>query len=235
MSLEVEKKFIVKNFEETLKNLIDRYGKYSFHNKSGFWFCSNLIGSENILDIQETRILKKDVDVIKDIGEFAIPVQDFQYVRLRIYDKKKYILTFKNKSMLNNIEQNTEYEFDIDSDIFKRVVFYLKETALIFYYNIKKTYEFKLDSNTKIELSKFNDLKDTYIEIETVGEEEKELFSKIDKVTHDLNNLELREEPRSYVALSRSENAMSLKRVKLQQYSKNAYKCIQDYLAGINS
>ena len=48
----------------------------------------------------------------------------------------QYVLTFKTKSLVNNTEENMEYEFDVDKEMFKRVLSYLEETSLVFYYNV---------------------------------------------------------------------------------------------------
>jgi len=229
MSLEFEKKYLVGNFDSTFDKLKNQFGDYKYCEKKGFWWCNNVNGFENMLEISNTKILKKDIDYIKEIGELIIPSQDFQFVRLRIVDNDNYYITFKNKLLVNNIEQNTEYEFIIEPDIFKRIIFYLHETAFIFYFNIKKTWEFK-DNNTKIELSKFNDLKNTYIEIETTGNIETLLNKNMKEIIEKIKDYNLKEEPKNYVELSRAENQEMLKRMKLSQYSREGYKILQELL-----
>ncbi|MCK4797610.1 MAG: hypothetical protein KAT05_09525 [Spirochaetes bacterium] len=229
MSLEIEKKFLVGNFEEAYKNLTNDFGKHVYKLKPGFWWCNNYESSENMLNIQEPKLSKNEVSAIKDIGEFTLPIQNYQYIRLRVLNQKKYIVTFKIKSLVNNIEQNIEYEFEVEKDIFKRIALYLIETAFIFYYNIKETWEFNFD-DIKIEISKFNDLKDSYIEIETLGDNEEELFSKLNKSLKKFFNYSIKEETKSYAKLSSIENMKTLKRLKLSQYSREGYRCLQKYL-----
>ena len=121
------------NFDNVFKKLNEQMEAYKHNLKYGFWFCNNHSGTENILEINDTKISKKNIIVIKDIGEFIIPVQDFQYVRLRIFNDKIYFITLKNKSIVNNIEQNIEYEFEVNKDVFSRIALYLEENAYIFY------------------------------------------------------------------------------------------------------
>jgi hypothetical protein len=229
LSLEIEKKYIVGNFDGTITRLKNQFGKYVINEKLGFWWCNNHDGIENILDIENTKILKKEIINIKDIGEFNMPVENFEYIRLRIFDKKKYVVTFKNKSLVNNIEHNVEYEFETDFDTFKRITYYLKDTALIFYYNVKKTWLFSA-FGCKIELSTFNDLKDSYIEVETTGENEKKLSEKLNSFLEKMDKYNLIEEPRKYVELSRIENKENLKRIKISKYSRDAYNILSKYL-----
>lgn len=230
MSLEIEKKFIVGNFTKTFESLKKDFENYSHIIKQGFWWCNNYNGIENILNITNPLFSKKEVAIIKDIFEIIIPDQDFQFIRLRININKinKFLLTFKIKSIVNKIEQNTEYEFEIYKNIFKRLSLFLQDTAFIFYYNIKESWEFSKD-NIKIELSKLNDLKDSFLEIEAVGDNEKELLNNVENALKDFSEYNIKEEPRSYLELSRNENKNSLKNLKLSQYSRKASTILQNF------
>ncbi len=225
MSFEIEKKFLLGNFDDIFKKLKIDFGNDKYSEKRGFWWCNNHSGSENMLDIQKTLILKKDIEVIKDIGEFNIPVRDYQYIRLRILNTKKYFITIKNKSLVNNIEENIEYEFIVDKEIFKRISMYLKDGAFIFYYNIKKTWEFLFDT-VKIEVSKLNDLRESYMEVEVVGENENKLKEELNNFLKKLYSYELKEETKNYAELSHIENQDLLKKLKLLQYSTEGYKIL---------
>lgn len=222
MSFEIEKKYFVGDFNDTLTKLKQEFGKYKIETKYGFWWCGNHSGIENVLDLSQFLVNKKEVQIIKDIGEVLIPEQDFQYVRLRIKGKG-YFITFKTKSLVNNIEQNTEYEFEVDLDKFKRVISYLESNLLIFYYNIKKSWKFK-SADILIELSKFNDLKDAYLEIELTGSDKDQLTDKLEQELLRFKDYSLKEENKSYVELSRLENRLSLKGYKLNKYSRDALK-----------
>lgn len=231
MALEIEKKYIVGNFSWTLKKLINDFGEYNKITRHGFWWCNNYNGMDNILEIKSPKIFKKDIIIIKNIGEFIIPDQDYQYIRLRIMDNKEHVITFKIKSLVNKIEQNTEYEFLLEKDIFKRIVEHLKDISFIFYYNIKEIYEFIDNKNDiKIELSKFNDLKNQYIEIEATGENEKELNNKLNKTLNRFSDYKLKDETRNYCELSYGENRENLKKLKLSQYSREGFKILRDFL-----
>jgi len=223
LSFEIEKKFLVNNYREVFNFFKKKYGEPTFIKKAGFWWCSNYEEDKNILEIDNPIILKKDVEVIKDLTEFIFPVQDYQFTRIRVIDKNFYI-TFKNKSVVNKTEKNIEYEFEIERNTLKLVVDYLKDNALIFYYNIKETFEFH-NNDIKIELSKFDVLKDYYIEIEVTGEKENILNNKLNEYLNKLEILPLlKEEARSYFELSMNENREKLKNIKLSTYSKNAIK-----------
>lgn len=229
MSLEIEKKFLIYNFDKTIEELKKDFGDYKFNKKSGYWWCNNYDDSVNMLDIDVTKIYKKEVEAIKDIGEFMIPAQDFQFARLRILNNNKYVLTFKTKSLVNNTEENMEYEFDVDKEMFKRVLSYLEETSLVFYYNVKSSWKFK-DHDVNIEISKFNDLKDAYIEIEALGKNNKELFGKIKNTLVKMSDYNMNEETRNYVELSYLENKDKLKRMKLSAYSRIAVNLLKNNL-----
>lgn len=230
MSLEIEKKFIVGNFTRTFEKLKKDFENYSHVVKHGFWWCNNYNGIENILNVINPLFSKKEVAIIKDIFEIIIPDQDFQFIRLRVNidETNKYLLTFKIKSIVNKIEQNTEYEFEIYKNIFKRLVLFLQDTAFIFYYNIKESWGFS-KNNINIELSKINDLRDSYLEIEALGDNEKELFNTIENALKDFSEYNIKEEPRSYLELSRAENKNLLKNLKLSQYSRKASIILQNF------
>jgi hypothetical protein len=231
VSFEIEKKYIVGNFSESLKQLENDFGEFKKIVKTGFWWCSNYNGLENILEIKNPKILKKDIVIVKDIGEFIIPAQDYQFARLRVTNGNEYLITFKIKNLVNKIEQNTEYEFILEKDSFIRIADYLKDTSFIFYYNVKETYEFHDKNNElKIELSKFNDLKDSYIEVEITGEDEKILTEKLAKSLELFSAYKLKEETRNYSELSYNENKENLKRLKLSQYSREGLKILMNYL-----
>jgi len=230
LSLEIEKKFIVGDFSNTFEKLKSDFKTYSHIVKHGFWWCNNYNGIENILEVNRTIFSKKEVVIIRDICELIIPDQDFQFIRLRmnINQIKQFFLTFKIKSIINNIEQNTEYEFEVNKNIFKRLASYLHDTSFIFYHNIKETWEFNKD-DIKIEISKLNDLKDSYLEIEIIGNNEKELLAKLDNFLNKLTLSNIKEEPRTYLELSRNENKNSLKSIKLSHYSRKANMLLQNY------
>jgi len=223
MGFEIEKKFLVGNHKETLELLKKDFGKETFKSKAGFWFASNLTGMELMTELPEPKFLKKELAMIKDIGEFEIPLQDFQFVRLRIINRDKFNITFKSKSLVNKIEQNVEYEFEIKKNVFSRILNFLNEGSLVFYYNIKETHEFK-SNEMKIELSKLSDLKDSYIEVEVTGDDDKKLTEKLEKYLKKFEKYSLKEEPRNFSELSKFENRNSLKNMKLSQYSKDAIK-----------
>ncbi len=222
MSFEIEKKFLINNYKETFSFFKERYGEPNLIKKSGFWWCSNYDGEKNILEITEPKFLKKDVEIIKDLTEFLFVIQDYQFLRIRIINDK-YYLTLKNKNLVNKIEKNIEYEFEIDKESIKLVIDYLKDNAFIFYYNIKETFEFT-NNDVKIEISKFNVLKDYYLEVEVTGKKEDILYNKLENYLKELKNLSLKEEERSYFELSIIENRQKLKNVKLSNFSKDSFK-----------
>lgn len=228
MSFEIEKKFLVNNYKEVFNFFKNKYGEPLLVKKAGFWWCSNYEGDKNILEVNNPKILRKDVEIIKDLTEFIYPVQDYQFIRVRIVDKNFYI-TLKNKSLVNNIEKNTEYEFEIKKKVLKTVINYLKDSAFIFYYNIKETFEFH-KNDIKIELSKFDVLKDYYLEIEVTGEKESILYDKLNKYLNELSSLSLKEESRSYFELSMNENRERLKNMKLSYYSKEGIKNLENLI-----
>jgi len=233
MNLEIEKKFSVPDFKTTFEKLKKDFGKYDHTKKEGFWWCNNYNSINKILNIEKPAIIKKDVIIIKSIGELNLPDDSYDYIRLRISGNNLKKITFKNKSLVNNTEQNLEYEFDIDDEKFKKVVSYLKEKAFIFYCNTKETWEFK-KNDIKIQLSKISDLKDSYIEVETTGSTEKILHDKLNKFLIMITDYKLKEEIKNYVELYFHENSEKLKTSTLGRYSRDAYKILEKYLIEMN-
>jgi adenylate cyclase class IV len=231
LNFEIEKKFIIGDFSKTFEMLKANFKNYTHTIKHGFWWCNSYNSIENILEVNNPIFSKKDIILIKNICEILIPDHDFQFVRLRINinEIKKYLLTFKIKSIVNKIEHNTEYEFEITNNTFKRLVSFLQGTAFIFYYNIKETWEFFKD-DIKIEISKLNDLKDPYLEIETIGNDKTKLVKKLENILNEFKSYDIKEEPRTYLELSRNENKNALRNIKLSQYSKKANIILQDFL-----
>lgn len=229
MNYEIEKKFLIGNFDGIYNSLNDEFGEGKRILKAGFWWCNNYASLDNIMEITAPKILKKNVLFIKEIGEFNLDVQDYQYVRLRINDFSKYLITFKIKQTVNTIEQNIEFEYEPDKNTFKRVAEYLKEAAQIFYYNIKETYEYTVD-DFKIELSKFNDLRNAYMEIETTGSNKNKLTEKLNTFITRFSKYNLTDETRSYHTLSLTENEDKLAKTKLSQYSREAIKELNKYI-----
>lgn len=233
MNLEIEKKFSVPDFKSTLEKLKKDFGNYNHSKKEGFWWCNNYNSISKILNVNNPRINKKDVMIIKNIGEFHLPDDDYDYIRIRFNNKGKRIITFKNKSLVNNTEQNLEYEFEVDEEKFKKIISYLKDKAFIFYYNTKEIWEFK-KNDIKIQLSKLSDLKDCFIEIETIGNTEKILHDKLNKFLIMITDYKLKVENKNYVELFFAENSEKLKSLTLGQYSREAYKILEKYLNTIS-
>ena len=229
MGFEIEKKFLVGNYNETLEMLKKDFGKDAVRSKAGFWFAGNFTGMECMTSLPDPKFFKKELAMIKDIGEFDIPLQDFQYARLRIVNRDRYMITFKSKSIQNKMEQNVEYEFELKKNVFARILNFLSEGNLVFYYNIKDSIEFK-SNDMKIELSKINDLKDSYLEVEVTGENESLLKNKLGKYIKKFDSYSLKDEPRNYSELSYFENRNALKNMKVSQYSKEALKEINKKL-----
>lgn len=229
MSFEIEKKYFVSNFDETLKRLKSDFGRFFISEKCGFWWTDRYDGSEKILDVNRTIIQRKDVELLKELGDFVLPEQDFQFVRLRIVNNKIFKVTFKTKVLVNNIEQNTEYEFEVEPEDFKRIVKYLQERFHIFYYNIKKSWVFK-QKFLRIELSKINDLNNAYIEFEVQGNNKKLLTYKLNEALKLFKDYTIIEESANYVELSRQENRVSLKNVKLDAYSKEGVEILNSLI-----
>ena len=229
MSFEIEKKFVVGCFSQTLNDLSNDFGAFKHSVKNGFWWCNNHSASDNVLDISAPKFFKKDIYAIKDITEALIPEEDFQYIRLRIIDGAQFFMTFKIKSLVNNVEKNSEHEFELEKDTFSRVIQYLKDIAQIFYYNVKETWEFN-SSDVKIELSKISDLKEAYLEVEVTGDNDEKLTDSLNKKLISFEKYNIKEEPKSYLELFLRENNIALKNQKLSQYSKKAFTILSEYI-----
>ncbi len=227
MSFEIEKKFLVGDFDITFSDLKSDFGNYNTINKSSFWFAA-YSGDELVLKKGEPIFLKKDVEMIRYITEFDIPIQDFSFLRLRIMNDTNYVMTLKLKSLVDGIEKNIEYEYELNKENFLRVVAFLKEKYYIFYYNIKKSYEFSYNVNNenplKIELSSINNLRDYYLEVELTGKNSENLIDELQKRLVKFSLYNLKEESRNYVELFFSENRDKFKFVKVSQYSKDGYR-----------
>ena len=227
MSFEIEKKFLVGDFETTLSDLKRDFGDYLIENKANFWFAS-YNGDVLLLNKEEPIFLKKDVEMIRYITEFDIPIQDFSFLRLRIINDNKYVITLKLKNIVNGIEKNVEYEYELSRDKLLRMIIFLKEKYFIFYYNIKKSYEFTFvygkGCPLKVELSSINNLKDHYLEVELIGENSESLIKELKTRLIKFSFYNLKEENRNYVDLFLSENREKLKFTKVFNYSKEGYK-----------
>lgn len=229
MSFEIEKKYFVTNFDETLKRLKSDFGRFFISEKCGFWWTDNYEGSESILEVNRPVILRKDVELLKELGDFVLPEQDFQFLRLRVVNNKIFKVTFKTIVLVNNVEQNTEYEFEVELEEFKKIVRYLQERFHIFYYNTKKSWVFK-QKFLRIELSRLNDLNNAYIEFEVKGNNKKLLTYKLNEAMKLFKDYTLLEESANYVELSRQENRVSLKSKKLKDYSNEGLDILQALL-----
>lgn len=227
MSFEIEKKFKVLNHDSAAKRLESEFKKIGTSVKMGFWWTENedpwcLVTSDGT-----HKISKKNIETINKLTELKIPEEDFQFIRLRILDNEKYIVTLKNKAIVNNIEQNVEYEYECEEDVFRTIAKFLSEGFYIFYYNVKTTTLFTL-KDVNIELSKFNDLKNSYLEVEVTGSDKTKLESRLDEILKLFDDYPIVEEPENYNKLSRNENARTLENKKLKDYSKEALKLLQE-------
>lgn len=227
MSFEIEKKFKVLNHDSATKRLESEFKKIGTSVKMGFWWTENedpwcLVTSDGT-----HKISKKNIETINKLTELKIPEEDFQFIRLRILDNEKYIVTLKNKAIVNNIEQNVEYEYECEEDVFRTIAKFLSEGFYIFYYNVKTTTLFTL-KDVNIELSKFNDLKNSYLEVEVTGSDKTKLESRLDEILKLFDDYPIVEEPENYNKLSRNENARTLENKKLKDYSKEALKLLQE-------
>ena len=220
-NLEIEKKYLVSNYDATLDILRKEYGKETVDHKAGFWFCTNGNPLTPVLEIAQSKFLQQDTEIIKTITEGVFPVQDYDFLRIRVKNHNHYFITFKNKALVDNIERNVEYEFEVDGDTLRRVITYLQENAFIFYYNIKKTLSFQ-KGDVNIELSKLTGLVGSYLEVEVTGHNEKALTDTLKESLKAFDSYPITEEPTSYVMLFRRENKLNLKNTKLKDYSKAA-------------
>lgn len=225
MNLEIEKKFLVPDFNSTFTKLKHDFGNFTYSKKSGFWFCNNYEKNEKIINVTKPKISNKDIEVIKKIMEIQIPEVNFDFLRIRLTDEETKKITFKAKSLVNKTEQNIEYEFEVDKQKLSTIINYLKDKAFIFYYNIKETWQFK-KNDIIIELSKITDLKDCYLEVETVGTSEESLHKKLNTFLSLLTDYKLKEETRNYVELFLLENNERLKQTNLALFSKDAFKIL---------
>jgi len=229
MNFEIEKKYVVLDFEYVREYLKKKYGKPIKENKAGFWFTESKNTNIDILDFNDRIITKKTIESINKLIQIKIPEDDYLFLRLRIKNKDQFILTVKNKSLINNIENNVEYEYELDIERFDEVVHYLYHSCPIFFYNIKKTWAFK-DNDLNIELSRFEDLKNAYIEFELSGDDKDILNEKLEKHLINFKDLPINEDPTSYHRLSLSENSNSLKNKKVREYSNIAYNKLFNYI-----
>lgn len=229
MSFEIEKKFKVLNHDLTANRLENEFKKIGTSVKVGFWWTENEAPWCPVTSDGTHKISKKNIETINKLTELKIPEEDFQFIRLRILDNKKYVITLKNKAIVNRIEQNIEYEYECEEDVFRTIAKFLSEGFYIFYYNVKTTTLFTLN-DAKIELSKFNDLKNSYLEIEVTGNDKAKLENRLDEILKLFENYPIVEEPENYNKLSRNENMRTLENKKLKDYSKEALKQLQKTL-----
>ncbi len=229
MALEIEKKFLVKNRERSLELLKAEYGEPETQVKSGFWWCSNYPATTPFLTVTTPKIQKNIVAGIKDIADFMLTPEDFQYVRLRVLNNNIFIITFKTKSLVKGTEQNIEFEYEVTKPIFTKILDYLKVVGFVYYANIKNTLCFK-SKDFSIEVSSFNDVKDSYAEIELVGNNENILHLRLNKFLTKFKEYPFKPETRSYAEISAKENLPRLKTLKLVQYSQDAVKELEKIL-----
>ncbi|MCG8570030.1 MAG: CYTH domain-containing protein [Spirochaetes bacterium] len=232
MNYEIEKKYLVGSFDDTLQKLQADYGDFYIDEKIGFWWTGNINGLEYLLEVKDFKVNKKDVEILKEMGDFYLQPQDFQYVRLRVFNREKFIITFKSKSLEDKIEQNIEYEFELTIEQFKNILSFLNEKMFVFYYNIKKSWVFQKD-DVKIELSKFNDITDPYLEVEISGESKEKITTRLKQYLNLFSDYALKEEIRNYVEISRKENRNQLRNARISKYSKDAIKELNIILSEI--
>jgi adenylate cyclase class IV len=219
--LEIEKKYSIANHEPLLKRLEDSFKLVSFEKKTGFWWCDSYQGHTDLLSAIEPSISRKSVDTIGRIADLAVPSRDFQYVRLRLVNNSLFRITFKTKEMVGTIERNTEFEEEIEAATTDRVCDWLQGNAFIFYYNSKSTWTFH-ENGINYQLSTLSDLKNAFLEIETIGENEQDLLASIEEAARNFSHEGLSEELRNYAALSSVENNRSLKHMTLSAYTRQA-------------
>lgn len=229
MSFEIEKKFKVLNHDLTANRLENEFKKIGTSVKTGFWWTENEEPWRLVISDGAHKISKKNIETINKLTELKIPEEDFQFIRLRILDNKKYVITLKNKAIVNRVEQNVEYEYECEEDVFRTVAKFLSEGFYIFYYNVKTTVLFTLN-DVNIELSKFNDLKNSYLEIEVTGNDKAKLEKRLDEILGAFADYPIVEEPENYNKLSRNENMRVLENKKLKDYSNEALKQLQKTL-----
>ncbi len=229
MSFEIEKKFKVLNYDSVTSLLENEFKKVGTSVKMGFWWTENDDPWCPVISDSVHKISKKNIEIINKLTELKIPEEDFQFIRLRILDNSKYIVTLKNKTLVNRIEQNVEYEYECEEETFRTIAKFLSEGFCIFYYNVKTTTLFT-DNDVNIELSKFNDLKNPYLEVEVTGNNKENLEKRLDEILKHFAEYPITEEPENYNKLSRIENAHALENKKLKDYSKEALKQLQEII-----
>lgn len=227
MSFEIEKKFKVLNYDSVANLLENEFKKINTSVKMGFWWTENEDPWCPVISDGTHKISKKNIEIINKLTELKIPEEDFQFIRLRILDNQKYVVTLKNKTLVNRIEQNVEYEYECEEETFRSIAKFLSEGFYIFYYNIKTTTLFT-HNDVNIELSKFNDLRNPYLEIEVTGNNKESLEKRLDEILKLFTDYPIVEEPENYNKLSRNENARTLENKKLKDYSKEAIKQLQE-------
>lgn len=227
MSFEIEKKYCVLNYDLVKQLLDSEFGKSKRIVKAGYWWTECADPSTPVTEVVKHKIQEKNIALINGIAEIKIPETDYQYARIRVVNNSSYVLTVKNKSMQNGIEQNVEYEYEIDSTTVNEVINFLSQGFYIFYYNVKDTLLYT-SGDLSIELSKFNDLTHAYLEVELTGKNQKELNEKLNDALSSFNHYPIKEELLSYNQLSKNENQISLRNKKLRDYSKEALNSLRN-------
>ena len=136
MSFEIEKKFKVLNYDSVANLLENEFKKINTSVKMGFWWTENEDPWCPVISDGTHKISKKNIEIINKLTELKIPEEDFQFIRLRILDNQKYVVTLKNKTLVNRIEQNIEYEYECEEETFRSIAKFLSEGFYIFYYSI---------------------------------------------------------------------------------------------------
>lgn len=229
MAFEIEKKFKVLDYDAVYGLLKKEFQQLGTFVKAGFWWTNKCDALASVLESGSYFIPKKEIQTINHLAEIKIPEENFQYLRLRIVNNNQYFITLKNKSLVNKVEQNVEYEYECEKGIFKNIVNFLSQNFSIFYYNVKNTVLFQ-SKDVLIELSTFNDLEDPYLEIEVVGENQEKLASKLEEALCCFDRYPMKEEPESYHQLSKKENLVALKNKKWKDYSKEALSKLQNMI-----
>lgn len=223
MSYEIEKKFSVVDYDTVKKMLDTTYGQPKREVKAGYWWSEVADPSALLLELQEHKIQKKNVETLNAIAEVKIDLQDFQYVRIRVVNNEQFVMTLKNKALANGIEQNIEYEYELDQATAREVVRFLSQGFYIFYYNSKDTLIYT-SGDARIELSKISDLSNAYLEIEVSGSDKKKLNDDLVEFLKNFDRYPIKEETLGYNQLSKMENASTLKNKKVKDYSRDALK-----------
>ncbi|HBD92607.1 MAG: hypothetical protein A2015_15895 [Spirochaetes bacterium GWF1_31_7] len=227
MSFEIEKKYCVLNYDLTKQLLDTKYGKHTRSVKAGYWWTEVSESLTPVLEVETHKIQKKNIEHINALAEIKIPEVDYQYARIRVLNNETYVFTVKNKSLVAGIEQNTEYEYELDKETIIEILKFLSKELYIFYYNIKDTLLYTA-GDVSIELSTFNDLKNAYLEIEVLGNDQEALTDTLNEVLKEFVHYPIREELLSYNQLSKNENSIALRTKKTRDYSKEALKKLKD-------